>query len=223
MKRGSSERGLALLVVLFAMLVISAIGGALVLSTISETMIAANGRGARDAFYAADAAVERALADVAVTADWNQILNGSVSSTMVDGVPSGTRQLGSGARVDVGQQVNLANCGKATACTDADMNSTSTARPWGANNPRWQPYAYGPLDDVVPQARSGFYVLVLVADDPAETDGNPFVDAPTTSDAGHGLLVLRGLAFGPRGAHCTVQLTAVRTGPSVRVTNWSWW
>jgi len=223
MKRPSSERGIALLVVLFAMLVISAIGGALVLATISETMIAANGRGASDAFHAADAAVERALADVAATADWNQVLNGSVSSAMADGLPGGARRLGSGARVDIAQQLNFANCGKATACTDADMNATTTARPWGANNPRWRLYAYGPLGGLAPGVESGFYVLVLAADDPAETDGNPLVDAPTASEPGHGVLVLRGLSFGPRGAHCTVQLTAARAGPSVRVTNWTTW
>jgi len=215
------QRGVALLVALFAMLVISAIGGALVLTTISETLIAGNARSARDAFSAADAALERAMADLYETGDWNQVLSGAVQSSMVDGMPSGTRDLGNGTIVDLGQQLNLANCGKPTTCTDAEMNAVTVARPWGTNNPRWKPYAHGPLSSVMPGAESGFYVLVLVADDPAEMDGNPLADAPGAADPGHALVVLRGLAFGPRGARCTVQLTVARAGPAGRAVSWS--
>jgi len=210
-----------LLVTLFAMLAMSAIGSALILTTISETLIAGNARGARDAFYAADAALERAMADLAETADWNQVLNGTASSTLVDGMPTGTRTLGNGTVVDLGQQLNLANCGRAASCTDADMDASTATRPWGVNNPRWKAYAYGPLASVLPDAVSGFYALVLVGDDPAEADGNPVADATSATSPGHGVVVLRGLTFGPRGARCTVQLTVARAGPSVRVTAWT--
>ena len=39
-----------------------------------------------------------------------------------------------------------------------------------------------------------FYVVVLVADDPAEIDGNPLVDGP---GPGFGVLTMRAEAFGP--------------------------
>jgi len=216
-----SEDGVALLVTLFAMLVMSAIGSALILSTISETLIAGNARGAHDAFHAANAALERAMADLAETGDWNQVLNGAVPSTLVDGMPTGTRTLGNGTVVDLEQQVNLANCGKAAGCSDTDMDVTTATRPWGANNPRWKAYAYAPLARVLPGAGFGFYALVLVGDDPAETDGNPMADALSAGSPGHGVVVIRGLAFGPRGARCTVQLTVARAGPSIRVTGWA--
>src|SRR4026209_1099690 len=137
-----SEDGVALLVTLFAMLVMSAIGSALILSTISETLIAGNARGARDAFYAANAALERAMADLAETADWNQAVNGTVPSTLVDGLPKGTRTLAKRTDVELEQTRNLANCGKAAGCTDAGMDATSAVRPCGTNNPRWKAYAY---------------------------------------------------------------------------------
>ena len=66
----------ALFVTILAMLLLSAIGGSLVLGTISETAIAANFLGGRDVFYAADAALERALADLAETVDWSAVLGG---------------------------------------------------------------------------------------------------------------------------------------------------
>jgi len=58
----NNERGLALIIALLAMTLMLALGGALVLLTSSETVIAANFRGGHEAFYAADAAFERALA-----------------------------------------------------------------------------------------------------------------------------------------------------------------
>jgi hypothetical protein len=99
------------------------------------------------------------------------------------------------------------------------MDAVTAVRPWGANNPRWTPYLYGPLKDLLP-ASSG-YVVVFAGDDPAETDGAPYVDAADPAAAGHDVLALRAEAFGPRHAHCTIRLTAARAAPSVRVTSWT--
>jgi hypothetical protein len=217
------ERGVALFVTILAMLLLSAIGGSLVLSTISETAIAANFLGGRDVFYAADAGLERALADLAEAADWSAVLGGTASSTFTDGAPTGTRRLGSGTVVDIGRTMNLANCGRTSACSSADMDAVTSVRPWGANNPRWTPYLYGPLRDLLPPSSgpTGAYVVVFASDDPAETDGEPYTDATDPASAGHGVIALRAEAFGPRHAHCTIQLTAARAGPSVRVLSWA--
>ena len=45
-------------------------------------------------------------------------------------------------------------------------------------------------------------------------------DAPP-DEAGHAVVMLRGLALGPRGARCTVQLSVARAGAALRVIRWS--
>ena len=77
------------------------------------------------------------------------------------------------------QVVNVANCGKPTTCSASDLNGNATGdRPWGANNPVWTLYAYNRLDAMLPADTidSPYYVVVLVGDDPSETDGNPLAD-----------------------------------------------
>jgi hypothetical protein len=58
-----------------------------------------------------------------------------------------------------------------------------------------------------------FYVLAFVGDDPSENDGNPLVDgliAVNSPNPGNGMVVVRGEAFGPRGAHKVVEATIAR-------------
>ncbi len=58
------EDGIALLVALMAMLLLTALGAALVLATSSETIIAANFRRSAELLYAADAGLERVIDDL---------------------------------------------------------------------------------------------------------------------------------------------------------------
>jgi hypothetical protein len=48
------------------------------------------------------------------------------------------------------------------------------------------------------------YIAVWVADDPAETDGNPLAD-------GNGTLTLHAEAYGPNGSRKVVEVTVART------------
>jgi PilX N-terminal len=214
--------GFVLVVALLVLVLTSALVTALVSVTASETLIAANFRQSQEALHAADAGAERALGDLAAATDWDQVLGGAVQSTFADGAPFGTRGTPGGAQVDLTEVENVANCRKPTACSGAEMDLSTVERPWGPNNPRWQLYAYGRLEDVVPGVviDSPYYVIVLVADDPSETDGNPLLDA-LPEKPGTGVLVLRAEAFGPRATHKIVELTISRTSHgSVRVVSW---
>jgi len=220
-------RGVALVLAMMAVLLLSALGLALAAATATELMIAANYRTAQEAFYAADAAAERALSELPSVANWDLLFAGSLQSTFVDGPPSGARTLADGSAIDLAQVTNVANCGKKTACTAADLAANLTGdRPWGANNPVWQPYAYGRLAGVAPgtAGSSIFYVVVFVGDDSAETDGDPLRDgADPAVNPGSGAVALRAEAFGPRGAHRVVELTASRTdttGAALKVSSW---
>jgi hypothetical protein len=213
------DRGSAVIVALMAMALMAFVGMALVLTTSTETSIASAFRDTSRAAYAADAALEQALGDVSATLAWNALLDGTLRSPRVDGPPSGTRRLADGSTVDLDEVLNLANCDKLTRCTAAEMAAVRASRPWGPNNPRWQLYAYGPSADGASDAdRSGLYAVVLVADDPAETDGDPLRDGSASGNPGAGTIVLRAQAFGPRGLRRAVEMTVVRPRPSSATT-----
>ena len=93
-----------------------------------------------------------------------------------------------------------------SAATAALQAETDTLNQWGANNPHWQLFAWGPLSDMLPNdvIDSPMYVALWVADDPAETDGNPAADS-------NGTLTLHAEAIGPSGSRKIVEVTVART------------
>jgi type IV pilus assembly PilX-like protein len=209
------ERGVAMIIAIMAILLMSALGTALVLTTTTETNIAGNFRNSSEALFAADAGLERAMEDVLTVPDWNKLLDGSTQSAFVDGPPSGARTLQDGSTIDLTQAINMANCQKVTTCSDADMNdSTNRERPWTVNNPRWKLYAYANLKDMLPVTdtiNSPYYVVVMVADDPSENDGDPSKDGASATNPGSGVIAMRAEAFGPNGSHKVLEQTLART------------
>ena len=215
------ERGIALIIVLLAMALMSALGVALVLATVAETHISASFRRSHEALYAAEAGATRAIDDMRAVADWSALPSGTVLSSFVDGAAGGTRRLDDGTVLDLTQAMNLANCQKSASCSVGDMNAVTDDRPWGANNPRWRLFAYGPLRAMLPSGaiRSPYYVIVMIGDDPGEIDDDPTIDG-SPPNPGAGVIALRAEAFGPGGAHRVVELTVARVGPAVRMLSW---
>lgn len=189
------EEGLAMLVAMMAILIMTAFGTALILSSSSETTIAGHFMNALEGGYAADAMLARGLDDLLAMGDWSPVTAGLVQSQWVDGPPTGARTLADGSSIDLSQVVNMANCQRSSACSPGDIVEATSDRPWGANNPEWKLYAYGPLTAVLTGAAvdSRLYVLLLVGRGPAPN-----------------LLAVRAEAFGPRGAHAIVEATAGR-------------
>src|SRR5713226_189295 len=111
------ENGVAMLTALIALSLLTAFGVAMLLTSSSEMLIAGTFRDQRSAVYAADAIVARTVDELAAAPDWNALLNGSLTSRFVDGLPIGTRALQGGATIDLVQVVNMANCQKPTTCT----------------------------------------------------------------------------------------------------------
>ena len=204
--RWRDESGIALIVALMSLLLMSALGAALILTTTTETKIASNYAAAEEGLYSADAGVERSMQDLLTVPDWNTILAGATTSAFIDGSSGGSRTLPAGGSLNLTQVVNMANCGKLDSCSAADMTAITADRPWGANNPRWQLYAYSSMNDVIPTGtvNSPYYIVVMVADDAAETDGDPTKDT-------NGVLAMRAEAFGPSNAHKVIEVTVART------------
>jgi hypothetical protein len=196
---------------MLALMLMSALGAALVLTTSSETVIAANYRNSVEALYAADAVAERALGELAAISDWDALLNGLVHSSFVDGSPDGVKATPDGGALDLTQVLALANCGKVTACSPAEVVGNATGnRPGAADNPVWRLFAYGPLNAVTPAVDSPFYGVVLIADDPPERDGDPARDGSGEGNPRAGVISLRAEAFGRRGTHKIVELMVAR-------------
>jgi hypothetical protein len=213
MNTRNKERGAALVTALMALMLLTALGFALVLSTSTETMISGNFRGGQEALYAADAGVERVMDDLLTVPDWNNILKGTVRSAFVDGTPSGGRTLGDGSVIDLTQATNMVNCGKVSTCSVSDMNLVTEDRPWGPNNPRWVLYAYSPLNTIVPTGtvNSQAYVIVWVADDQSENDNDPTTDGNSQTNPGSGVVAMHAEAFAPGGVHKVIEVTVAKT------------
>lgn len=195
--RVDSEDGTALIIALMSMMLLTALGAAVIVVTNTETRIADNYKNSQEALYAADAAAERVVQDLLMIPRWNDILNGTSKSAFVDGAMTAQKTLPGGGRLTLCCATNTAT-GQLQAETDA-------ANQWGPNNPSWQLFAWAPVNDILPGAiQSPFYVAVWIADDPAEEDDNPAVD-------GNGTLTVHAEAYGPAGTRKIVEITIART------------
>lgn len=193
---------MTLAIALISLLLLSALGTSLAVVMNTEMRAAANYASSREAMYAADGALEIGARELLAVGDWNALLSGGVLSAFVDGPAFGTRQLGDGTGVDLGQATAMAN---------------SEPRPWGANNPVWRLFAYGWLGSRV-------YVIVWAGDDFAENDDDPSIDGGGTANPGAGILALRAEAFGVGGAHKVLEATVRRDlsggGAVIRTLSW---
>ena len=211
------ERGIALIAVMSASSLLLALALSLALTTTVEVGIASNQRDGVQMLHAADAALERAIADLGGVSDWDALL-----ATFAGG---GAVTLPDGQRLDVGQETNRLRCGSPLACSDGDMDRATALRPWGRNNPRWSVYVSGFLASLLPAAlseaelaTSRAYVVVWIADDPAENDAQPLrdggppavVDAFNRSNPGRGAVWLHARAYGPSGSRRVVEAIVER-------------
>jgi len=187
------ERGSALVMSLTASVLLVALGSALILIAMTETAISAQAARASQLLSIADAAVERAVAELDARSDWNGALSGADPGSLTDGPPEGVREAG-GTRVDL------------TAETAA-IQAASAARLFGGNNPAWQLFIWAPAGRLL-ESQEHAYAAVWVGDDPAERDDNPFEDG--VADAGGGVMLVAAQAFGAGGARRAVEVVVER-------------
>jgi hypothetical protein len=200
-----------LIVALLAVAMLSALGFGLALSTSTARMADYNHEDAVGLLNAAEAGMELAIHELTLIADWTAVLDGSLRSTMVDGVAGGTRLLGPGAVIDLSRLTNDLTCGSMAGCSDAQRTASSAERPWGAANPSWRLFLYSPLASAVnPRFPTAPYVVVWVGDDPAETDGNPSLDGGGPARDGRYVIRALATAFGADGSRRSVESELAR-------------
>jgi hypothetical protein len=219
MRRFATDRGVALVAVLVVMAIVAAMGLGLVLTTSLEPLAAANYEASRSARLAAEAGVAIAAHELAGVSDWNAVLSGFVRSAMLEHGPLEV-ELPDGTLGDLDGLTARATCGRPGPCSDGDRVTFTAARPWGPNNPRWQVFGHGRLDRLVPLGAGlpPVVVVVWVADDPAEVDGDPARDSGVGPSGerrpGGCVLAVRSEAFGPRSAHWAAVATVARPEPA---------
>ncbi len=211
------DSGMALAVVMGALVLSLAFTSALVLTLAAEARIATIAKNDHLLASAAQAVAVRALVDLR-GAEWDAILAGGLS-TFIDGPPSGWRPLPDGTGVDLGVETSSILCGLPSGCSEAEVAAVTDERPWGTNNPRWRLYAYGSLAALLqgdPQPLTP-YVVAWVADDPTDADDDPSRDGDAATNPGRGVLMVLARAYGPRAARRSVQLVVERVGPDLRL------
>lgn len=225
------SRGIALVITLIALAVFSALGLGLLLTTSAARITGANHRDAVHALNGAEAALELAARELMSIADWNVVVAGLQQSRLVDGPPTGSRNLHGGS-LDLTTLTNQITCDRSSLCTDAGVRASTHERPWGANNPRWQLFVYGFLSSFA-GARAGVpdtYVIVWIGDDAREADGNPLVDGGGPAGEGRDIVRARAESFAPGGTRRVVETDFVRPcqesggsrtcGAGIRVQSW---
>jgi hypothetical protein len=196
---GCSEAGAVLVLALIISGLLAALGISLVMVADTERRSAANAATSAQSLAAADAIVSRALVDLRRAADWTPLVNGTQRSAFAD--ESRRIALASGGTLDLDTRT-------------AELQPRSGA--FGADTPRWQLLAWGPLSrlDGTGSIESAQYVSVWIADDPNDQDGDPLTDSD-------GRVTLHGEARGPGGAMRVVEASVARTGEGVmRVLSW---
>ena len=183
----------------------SALGLGLMLNVSTEQMLGANAREASGLRQAAESALEVAVHELGPSVAWHDALAGVRTARLSDGPPFGARPMAGGETVDLGHVTDLATCG-GSPCREPDITRSTETRPWGIANPRWRLFAWGRASALADAAWVGDpYLLVWVADDPSDADGDPWRDAPMGVD-GHGVVMIRAQALGRRGARATIEV-----------------
>lgn len=205
----ASNRGVALLVTLLAVALFSALAAGLSVSAIVSRSLAANQEEAVELANVSDSVLELAARELAAIADWNDVLSGGRTSTLVDG-PPGRRAIGATA-IDLSVMTNELSCGRSTLCTDAQIRVVTAERPWGANNPRWRLFIHTVQPaPPMPRPAGPAYAVVWIGDDARETDGDPVTDGAGAGEEGRYVVRARVESFGSRGGRHALEAELAR-------------
>jgi hypothetical protein len=227
----SRSRGVALILVLLVTSFLSAMALGVAVAVSMAWLADGNFSADIALLNAADAGIALAAHELDGQSDWDAVLSGHAQGAFNDGAPSGTRDVPGGGRLSLSAATNTLNCGRPAGCTPGQLAATSRDRPWGANNPVWQPFIYGRVSDLasLEQPPPG-YLVVWVADDEREDDGDPGADEALPGRPGRGVVRAHAEAFGPRGARRAVEAELVRVcrveqaeewcRPGIRVQSW---
>jgi hypothetical protein len=189
-----ADTGSALVAVVGLLGLLAVAASALLLLTSIEVTSAGHHRDAQELAHAADAALALGVRELQVIPTWTGALAGSSladfrDTTLTPGLADGT----------------VANLTELTAAVQAESDAAGS---FGADTPRWRLFAYGPASSLGPSAHvSQAYLVIWIADDAADGDGNPEADA-------NAIVSVRAEALGARFARRAVAASVRRADPA---------
>jgi hypothetical protein len=187
----AAERGSVLLCALMVITLIATLGAALSLVVSTESVVAANYHTAQEGLYAAEAGIEYAIGEIRLSSAWNSLPSSVTSSS----------DFNDGQSMSRGPDGSTLDLSRLTIKRQAESDAVY---PNGPDRPVWRLYAHAPLNRMVPGAGSASpYVVLWIADDPDDLDGDPAVD---TND----VVMLHGEAFAVRGGRRAIDATILR-------------
>ena len=178
---------MAIVSALIATVVLAGLGVALALLGLEESMLAGHDRASRALRLASESAAQLAIADLRRAGSWTALgaLTGRFSdATLTPASPW------DGAPLDLQAET-------ASVQAEADAFASGARR-------RWHLLESGPLTRAAAGESSPFYLVVWVADDGADVDGDPDTES-------NGILTLRADALGPNGGRASTLVSVMRT------------
>jgi hypothetical protein len=168
---------------------VGALAASLVFIVTIESRVGRHHQAAESGAYAAAAGIERLIGDLRRWPTWQPVPSmASTALSFNDGRVSPT--LADGTTLDL-------------AWRTSDRQAASDAfYPIGSNRPVWTLYAHASLARItaIGVPMSNPYVVVWVADDPDDLDGDPSLDS-------NGVILARAEAFGVRGGWRAIEAT----------------
>ena len=207
MRQRHDERGVALLMALVTAALVTAIATTMVMSSSTDLVITGNTRASTEAMYAAEAAGQRAIGELATIADWSTVLAappGNVTATFDDGETM--------VRAPDGRSLSV----PVLTAARQTASAVTYGPGFGADSPVWRLFGHADIRALLPPGVTSppAYVLIHVADDGGDGDGDPERDA-------NGQLIVYAEAYGVSGAHRAVELAVSRVTPgTIRVLSW---
>jgi hypothetical protein len=194
--RREPEGGSALLPVMLMMFLFSAIAlGASVVIRV-EISVADRFRQSAEALYAADAGLAGVLAELRTLPGWTPVLDGSRRSGLSQGIFSGSKAVPGGGVV-------LICCGPQSAADRLASDTRLSPLP-ARRSVQWRPFLWTTLDALAPsEPPSRFFIVVWVADDEADGDGDGSTDE-------NGIVIVRSEALEPNGLRRIVEAYVAR-------------
>jgi hypothetical protein len=206
--QSGNERGAAVVMALLMAVLVGAIAAALVTLTTTETLISASFRQAYEASYAAEAALERGLHDLATMPDWSLTLTAppaNLTSSFSDGE---SRPI-----VPDGRALDLA---RLTSDRQRESDERDGPSVFGSDSPQWRLFGHDSPRALLPGPGLDLplYLVVWVADDESDGDGNPEVDS-------NGRILVAAVALGAGGARQSIEARIARADlGQIRVLAW---
>jgi hypothetical protein len=179
---------------LWATALLLALGASLLLLGTGEATLAARDRDGRAAAYAAQAAATAGLAELRALPSWG----GVVAPGAYPEVSSTPSRLADSSLTPAAPWGRVLDLRALTARLQSETDAAG--RPGDPSV--WRLFAYAPLSRLVPAA-SNFYLLVWVADDTADGDGDPSTDK-------NGILILHAETTGPDDVRAIVEASVSR-------------